>query len=129
MGAVEGGVSFEGSFCITLCGEVGCFVEGYFVEVCFLDELGTVEGSFSSEGGFYITLGGEVSFSVEGYFVEDCFFGKLDAVEGCIPDKSRSAEICITVEFGGCENTFLNCEVIEGVENWCPTEIKIQFTP
>ena len=83
-----------------------------------MGEARTVEGGVSSEDSFCLALAGEVSFSVEGYFVEIYVF-----------DKGRSSEICITVEFGGCENTFLNFEVIEGVENWCPGEIEIEFTP
>ena len=110
-------------------GEVGFSVEGYFVEVCSLSELDAIEGGCSSEGGFYITVGGEISFSVEGCFVEVCFLGELDTLEIYIFDKGRFSEICITVESGGCENTFLNFEVIEGVENWCSGEIKIEFTP
>ena len=110
-------------------GEVGCFFEGCFVEVRSLGELGTVEGGFSSEGGFRIALGGEVGCFFEGYFVEVRSLGELDTIEGCSPDKGRSSEICIIVEFGGCENTFLDCEVIEGVENRCSTEIEVEFIP
>ena len=94
-----------------------------------MGELDAVEGGISSEGGFCITLGGEVGFSVEGYFVEVCSLGELDTLEIYVFDKGRSSEICITVESGGCENTFLNFEVIEGVENWCSGEIKIEFAP
>ena len=110
-------------------GEVGFSVEGYFVEVCFLGEAGAVEGGVSSEDGFCVTLGGEVGCFVEGYFVEVCSLGELDTLESYVSDKGRSTEICITVEFGRRENTFLNCEVIEGIENWCPGEIEIEFTP
>ena len=48
--AVEGGISSEGGFCITLGGEVGFSVEGYFVEVCSLGELDTIKSYIPNKG-------------------------------------------------------------------------------
>ena len=62
-------------------------------------------------------------------FVKVCITGKNRATEVYIRGKECFVEFRITVEGGFNKISFFNCEVVQGVENWCPAEIKIKITP
>ena len=55
--------------------------------------------------------------------------GEFCPAKVCFLGEFRLAEVCVTVELGRRKNTFLNRDVVEGIENGSSAEIEIKVTP
>ena len=109
-------------FCII---EICIAAEGYAAEILCIDEgCSSDKFCFSNEDRF-----------IKVRIIDECCIDKVSVIgenrpaEVCIAGESYTREISLSVELRRREITFLNCEVIEGIENWCSAEIELEVAP
>lgn len=115
-------VCFTMEFCII---EICIAAEGYAAEILSIDEVRSSDKfCFSNEDRF-----------IKVRIIDECCIDKVSVIgenrpaEVCIAGESYTREISLSVELRRREITFLNCEVIEGIENWCSAEIELEVAP
>ena len=106
-------------FCII---EICITGEGHAAEIFGIDEgRSSDKFCFPSED-----CPAEVRIINECRIDEVSVMGEICPAKVCIAGESYTGEFSFSIELCGRKIAFLNCKVIEGIENWCSAEIEIQ---